>query len=81
MEPHGGAQYARVLTAIVRNAARNARRRHHHAKPHLDVEEIGLSTAEPARSRVLTCRQRAGGGVLLMASMALTSRFKITCCR
>lgn len=38
---------ARVLTAIVRNAARNARRRHHHAKPHVDVEEIGLSAADP----------------------------------
>ncbi|NVB85799.1 MAG: sigma-70 family RNA polymerase sigma factor [Kofleriaceae bacterium] len=39
---------ARVLTAIVRNAARNARRRHHRAKPHVDVDEIGLSAAEPA---------------------------------
>ena len=35
---------ARVLVAIVKNAARNARRRHHRAKPHLDVE---LASTEP----------------------------------
>jgi RNA polymerase sigma-70 factor, ECF subfamily len=29
---------ARLLSTIVRNAARNARRRHHRAKPHEDVE-------------------------------------------
>src|SRR5678815_5274303 len=29
---------ARLLAAIVRNAARNLRRRHHRARPHVDVD-------------------------------------------
>lgn len=29
---------ARLLSAIVRNAARNARRRHHRSKPHEDID-------------------------------------------
>lgn len=33
----------RVLAAIVRNAARNARRRHHRAKPHVDVDAAALA--------------------------------------
>ncbi|MBV8758498.1 MAG: sigma-70 family RNA polymerase sigma factor [Deltaproteobacteria bacterium] len=33
---------ARVLAAIVRNAARNARRRHHRARPHVELEEVAL---------------------------------------
>jgi RNA polymerase sigma-70 factor, ECF subfamily len=37
---------AHLLTAIVRNAARNARRRHHRAKPHEDVE-IAVEAAPP----------------------------------
>jgi len=31
-------QAARALAAIVRNAARNARRRHHRAKPHVETQ-------------------------------------------
>jgi RNA polymerase sigma-70 factor (ECF subfamily) len=38
---------ARVLATIVRNAARNLRRRHHHAKPHVDVEGEALTAREP----------------------------------
>jgi RNA polymerase sigma-70 factor (ECF subfamily) len=38
---------ARLLTAIVRNAARNVRRRHHNARPHVDVTTTGLAAAEP----------------------------------
>ena len=33
---------ARVLAAIVRNAARNLRRRHHHARPHTDLDDTPL---------------------------------------
>jgi RNA polymerase sigma-70 factor (ECF subfamily) len=55
---------ARVLAAIVRNAARNARRRHHRARPHVDVAELGLATGEPAPDAVLaeaeTAAQLAG---------------------
>lgn len=34
---------ARVLSVIVRNAARNARRRHHRARPHLELDEVALT--------------------------------------
>jgi RNA polymerase sigma-70 factor (ECF subfamily) len=55
---------ARVLSAIVRNQARNARRRHHHARPHVDVAEAELAAAEPAPdvalARAETAAQVAG---------------------
>ena len=44
---------ARVLSAIVRNAARNLRRRHQHAKPHLDVETTPLPAEAPAPDEAL----------------------------
>jgi RNA polymerase sigma-70 factor (ECF subfamily) len=37
------ADTARVLAAIVRNAARNARRRHHRARVHVEVDEAMLA--------------------------------------
>jgi RNA polymerase sigma-70 factor (ECF subfamily) len=36
-----------VLSAIVRNAARNLRRRHHNARPHVDIDEAGLAAGAP----------------------------------
>lgn len=44
---------ARVLAAIVRNTARNLRRRHHQAKPHVDVDETPLPSAAPAPDEAL----------------------------
>jgi RNA polymerase sigma-70 factor (ECF subfamily) len=44
---------ARVLSAIVRNAARNLRRRHHHAKPHVDVADQPLAAREPEPDRAI----------------------------
>jgi RNA polymerase sigma-70 factor (ECF subfamily) len=41
------AEAARLLAAIVRNAARNHRRRHHRAPPHVDVDEQPLAAGEP----------------------------------
>jgi RNA polymerase sigma-70 factor (ECF subfamily) len=38
---------ARLLAVIVRNAARNLRRRHHHARPHVDVAASELAAAGP----------------------------------
>ena len=40
---------ARLLAAIVRNAARNARRRHHRARPHVELAEDAapLAVDEP----------------------------------
>jgi RNA polymerase sigma-70 factor (ECF subfamily) len=43
----------RVLSTIVRNAARNFRRRHHRAKPHVDVDDQPLVTEAPAPDAAL----------------------------
>jgi RNA polymerase sigma-70 factor (ECF subfamily) len=39
---------AALLAVVVRNAARNARRRHHRAKPHVDVENAGIPANLPS---------------------------------
>lgn len=55
---------ARVLSAIVRNAARNLRRRHYRAKPHVDVDDVELGARTPAPDEELesaiTASQLAG---------------------
>ena len=55
---------ARVLAAITRNAARNLRRRHHHARPHVDVAEAELATTRPtpdeALDQAITAQQLVG---------------------
>jgi RNA polymerase sigma-70 factor (ECF subfamily) len=55
---------ARVLTAIVRNAARNLRRRHYLARPHVEAEAAGLVTTAPtpdeALERAATVEQLTG---------------------
>lgn len=47
------ADAARVLAAIVRNGARNLRRRHHRAKPHVDVETTALAATTPSPDEAL----------------------------
>jgi RNA polymerase sigma-70 factor (ECF subfamily) len=44
---------ARVLATITRNAARNLRRRHHHARPHVDIEATDLATGHPTPDEAL----------------------------
>lgn len=55
---------ARMLTTIVRNAARNLRRRHHHARPHVDVDDVALAARTLAPDEELdhaiTASQLAG---------------------
>lgn len=53
---------ARLLAAIVRNAARNARRRHHRARPHEDVE-LAVEVPPPdvlAHERLGRCMAKLG---------------------
>jgi RNA polymerase sigma-70 factor (ECF subfamily) len=58
----GGA--ARLLATIVRNAARNLRRRHHHARPHVDLAASELVAPEPrpdaALEQAITATQLVG---------------------
>jgi RNA polymerase sigma-70 factor (ECF subfamily) len=55
---------ARLLAVIVRNAARNLRRRHHNARPHVDVAASELAAAEPrpddALAHAITATQLVG---------------------
>ena len=44
---------AKLLAVLVRNVARNARRRHHRAVPHLDVTEVALADAAPGVNELL----------------------------
>lgn len=55
---------ARLLATIVRNAARNARRRHHRARPHVELAEAELAGSGPGPEAALghaeTTAQLAG---------------------
>ena len=42
------AEAARLLATLVRNAARNHRRRHFRSRPHVDAESVGLADPAPA---------------------------------
>jgi len=67
---------ARILTAIVRNAARNARRRHYRAKPHVVDVELASDLAPPDANleRAETSEQLAG----CMASLGEIHRSVVT---
>jgi RNA polymerase sigma-70 factor (ECF subfamily) len=69
---------ARLLAAIVRNAARNLRRRHHHARPHVDVEDAGLAAVEPAPDEALEHAVTTAQLVGCMAQLGDVHRHVIT---
>jgi RNA polymerase sigma-70 factor (ECF subfamily) len=56
---------ARLLAAVVRNAARNARRRHYRARPH-DGEVDALAAADDVRARI----ERAEARLAMSACVA-----------
>jgi RNA polymerase sigma-70 factor (ECF subfamily) len=45
--PPSSEEWSALLTGIVRNCARNARRRHFRAKPHDDADEVALAQHAP----------------------------------
>jgi RNA polymerase sigma-70 factor (ECF subfamily) len=53
-----------MLSTIVKNAARNLRRRHDHPKPHLDADDVALAAHTPTPDEELehaiTASQLAG---------------------
>jgi RNA polymerase sigma-70 factor (ECF subfamily) len=55
---------ARLLAVIVRNAARNLRRRHHNARPHIDITTSQLAAVQPrpddALDHAITATQLVG---------------------
>lgn len=69
---------ARVLTTIVKNAARNARRRHHRAKPHIDVETSELRASEPGPDEALDQAVTAAQLVGCMAKLGDAHRHVVT---
>jgi RNA polymerase sigma-70 factor (ECF subfamily) len=69
---------ARVLSAIVRNAARNLRRRHHHAKPHVDVADQALATPVPAPDEAIERAETQAQLVGCMAKLGDVHRHVIT---
>jgi len=60
-QPEGA---ARLLATIVRNAARNLRRRHYRSRPHVDVAASALAAPEPlpdaALAQAVTATQLVG---------------------
>jgi RNA polymerase sigma-70 factor (ECF subfamily) len=69
---------ARLLAAIVRNAARNARRRHHHARPHVELGETALTAEQPAPDVALDHAETAALLAGCMASLGDVHRHVIT---
>jgi len=72
---------ARVLGAIVRNAARNLRRRHHHARPHLDVDDVDaleLRARTPAPDEALESAITASQLVGCLAKLGDAHRHVVT---
>lgn len=72
------ADAARVLSAIVRNAARNARRLHRHARPHVEVGEVELAGEAPAPDVALGQAETAAQLVGCMAKLADVHRHVVT---
>lgn len=69
---------ARVLATIVRNAARNLRRRHDHAKPHVDVDDQALTAREPTPDEALEQATTQAQLVGCMAKLGDAHRHVIT---
>ncbi len=69
---------ARVLAAIVRNAARNLRRRHHHARPHVAVDAQPLAAPEPAPDLALVHAETQAQLVGCMAKLGDAHRHVVT---
>ena len=69
---------ARVLSTIVRNAARNLRRRHHHAKPHVDVDDQPLAATIPSPDEALEHATTQAQLVGCMAKLGDAHRHVIT---
>jgi len=69
---------ARVLSTIVRNAARNVRRRHHNAKAHVEVEDQALAAREVAPDVAIEHAETQAQLVGCMAKLGDAHRHVVT---
>jgi RNA polymerase sigma-70 factor (ECF subfamily) len=67
-----------LLATITRNAARNLRRRHHNARPHVDVDETDLAMTAPTPIEALESATTAAQLVGCMATLGDVHRHVIT---
>jgi RNA polymerase sigma-70 factor (ECF subfamily) len=68
----------KLLATITRNAARNLRRRHHLARPHVDVDETDLVAPVPTPIEALESATTAAQLVGCMAGLGEVHRHVIT---
>jgi len=71
---------ARLLAAIARNAARNLRRRHHRARPHVALDAEPLTAAEPRPDDALAHAATAVQLVGCMSQLADVHRQIVMLC-
>jgi RNA polymerase sigma-70 factor (ECF subfamily) len=69
---------ARLVAAIVHNAARNARRRHHRARPHVELAEVELATRQPSPDEALGQAETAAQLIGCMARLGEIHRHVVT---
>jgi len=69
---------ANVLSAIVRNAARNLRRRHYRAKPHDDIDVVELGGQTPAPDQELENKITATQLATCMSKLGDAHRHVVT---
>jgi len=69
---------ARLLTTITRNAARNLRRRHHRARPHVELDGAALVTEEPSPVDALVTATETAQLVGCLAALGDVHRHVVT---
>ena len=69
---------ARLLSTIVRNAARNWRRRHHYARPHVDVDDVDLAAQQARADDALDQKATAAQLVGCIAKLGDVHRHIVT---
>ena len=68
----------RLLTTITRNAARNLRRRHHRARPHVELDGVALATDAPTPVEALVTATETAQLVGCLAALGDVHRHVVT---
>lgn len=67
-----------ILTVLVRNHARNARRRYHRAMPHADIDAEPQASHEPTVEQLLSLAEEHVKAVGCVTKLAETQRLVVT---